>query len=96
MYFRHWAALLGREASIGVRGTGCQEWNALHNGSMMPQKSLVDISPLSFFSLPRYPHNGKIKGFAFIEFSTLEGAEKACQVKLFNPQKYEEFGWGDY
>ena len=48
-------------------------------------ESPLDISPLSFFSLPRYPHNGKIKGFAFIEFSTLEGAEKACQVKLFNP-----------
>lgn len=32
-----------------------------------------------YVSLPRYRHNNKMKGFAFVEFSTPEELEKACQ-----------------
>ena len=34
------------------------------------------------FSLPRYKHDNKIKGFAFIEFANAEEAERACKVGL--------------
>jgi len=35
---------------------------------------------VEYISLPRYKHNNQIKGFAFIEFSNEEEAEKACQM----------------
>ena len=39
---------------------------------------------VSYISLPKYKHNNQVKGFAFIEFTTSEEAQKACQV--FIPQ----------
>ncbi|XP_012554375.2 la-related protein 7 [Hydra vulgaris] len=35
---------------------------------------------VEYISLPRHKHNNKVKGFAFIEFSTQQEAEKACQM----------------
>lgn len=35
---------------------------------------------IQYISLPRYKHDNKIKGFAFIEFATAEEAERACKV----------------
>uniref|UniRef100_G3MLP4 La-related protein 7 n=1 Tax=Amblyomma maculatum TaxID=34609 RepID=G3MLP4_AMBMU len=32
-----------------------------------------------YVSLPRYRHNNRIKGFAFIEFATAEDVDRACQ-----------------
>ncbi|XP_064458067.1 la-related protein 7-like isoform X2 [Ornithodoros turicata] len=33
-----------------------------------------------YVSLPKYRHNGKMKGFAFVEFSTPDEVEKVCQA----------------
>ena len=33
-----------------------------------------------YTSLPRYQSTGDLKGFAFVEFQTIESAEKACKV----------------
>ncbi|XP_057304481.1 la-related protein 7-like [Hydractinia symbiolongicarpus] len=35
---------------------------------------------VDYISLPRYPQTNKIKGFAYVEFSNQQGAEKACQI----------------
>jgi len=35
---------------------------------------------VNYISLPKYKHNNHVKGFAFIEFSTAQEAQKACQV----------------
>lgn len=42
-----------------------------------------------YVSLPRYRHNGKIKGFAFIEFSSPEEVDKACQHFGYQSAKKE-------
>lgn len=39
---------------------------------------------LLYCSLPKFKHNNQLKGFAFIEFSTAEEAQKACQVRDLN------------
>lgn len=35
---------------------------------------------VEYISLPRYKHDNSIKGFAFVEFSIKEEAEKACRI----------------
>ncbi|CAN7993952.1 unnamed protein product, partial [Ixodes hexagonus] len=42
-----------------------------------------------YVSLPRYRHNGKIKGFAFVEFSSPEEVDKACQHFGYRSEKKE-------
>lgn len=37
-----------------------------------------------YVSLPRYRHNNRIKGFAFIEFATPEDVDRACQHFGYN------------
>ncbi|EEC04964.1 lupus La ribonucleoprotein, putative [Ixodes scapularis] len=42
-----------------------------------------------YVSLPRYRHNGKIKGFAFVEFSSPEEVDKVCQHFGYQSTKKE-------
>lgn len=42
-----------------------------------------------YVSLPRYRHNGKIKGFAFVEFSSPEEVNKVCQHFGYQSTKKE-------
>ena len=35
---------------------------------------------ITYVSLPRYRTSGDMKGFAFVEFETVGGAAKACEV----------------
>lgn len=37
---------------------------------------------IAYVSIPRYQSNRKIKGFAFIEFDTVEGANKCLEVRF--------------
>jgi len=48
---------------------------------------------VSYISLPKYKHNNQVKGFAFIEFTTSEEAQKACQV--LNTIQKKERGEGE-
>ena len=41
--------------------------------------------PVDYVSLPRYKHNRAVKGFAFIEFANISGAEAA--IKAFEGEK---------
>merc|ERR1712156_200444 len=41
--------------------------------------------PVDYVSLPRYKHNRAVKGFAFIEFANISGAEAA--IKAFEDEK---------
>jgi RNA-binding proteins (RRM domain) len=36
---------------------------------------------VSYVSIPKYRSSGKIKGFAFVEFETTEGANKTLEVR---------------
>lgn len=56
-----------------------------------------------YVSLPRYRHNNRIKGFAFIEFAAPEDVDRACQViapywpsrAVFFPPQLHEFMSGN-
>lgn len=37
-----------------------------------------------YVSLPKFKSTGDLKGFAFVEFDTVEAAAKACTVNLIN------------
>lgn len=47
--------------------------------------------PVVYVSLPRYKHNRKIKGFAFVEFDTPESIKKCFKVKKCNDGKVKFF-----
>lgn len=39
--------------------------------------------PIAYISIPRYKNTSKIKGFAFVEFDKVEGADECLKVNLF-------------
>lgn len=41
---------------------------------------LSQYGPVAYVSVPRYHHNRKIKGFAFVEFDTPETANNCLKV----------------
>lgn len=41
-----------------------------------------------YVSLPKYQSSGDPKGFAFVEFDTVESAQKACSVSVSNIFKF--------
>lgn len=46
------------------------------------KKLFSSCGKVVYVSLPRYPSTGDLKGFGFVEFETIEGAEAACKVGL--------------
>lgn len=50
---------------------------------------------ISYISIPRYKSTGDPKSFAFVEFETVEGAKKACQI-LNNPPTEREHKPGKF
>ena len=40
-----------------------------------------------YVSLPKYRTSGDLKGFGFVEFETVEEANKACEVKKIKLNK---------
>ena len=46
---------------------------------------------VSYISIPRYKSTGDPKTFAFVEFETVEGAKKACQVSYKTMSVYTCF-----
>jgi len=66
------------------------------------QKSTIEIlkrifenfGPVNFVSLPKFKNSNRIKGFAFVEFSTSEAAQKSCKAAYMNSQKfYSLYNW---
>ena len=70
--------------------------NILHLKENVDQKSTIEIlkrifenfGPVNFVSLPKFKNSNRIKGFAFVEFSTSEAAQKSCKVIIiyFRPK----------
>jgi len=44
------------------------------------RRVFAPFGDMSYISLPRYQTTGDMKGFAFVEFETADGAAKACEV----------------
>ena len=46
------------------------------------KKQFSSCGKVAYVSLPKYKTTGDIKGFAFVEFESKEGAEAACAVSF--------------
>lgn len=44
------------------------------------KKIFCSCGPVLYVSIPKYKSTGDPKGFAFIEFGSVEAAHKACEV----------------
>lgn len=53
-------------------------WVAGHGILILRGKKIISF----YYSIPRFKHNGDIKGFAFVEFENANNAQEAVQVSL--------------
>ena len=44
------------------------------------KKTFSKFGSVSYVSLPKYRSTGDLKGFGFVEFSTIDGAQRALEV----------------
>ena len=46
------------------------------------QSIFSQYGKIDYISVPKFKHSGKVKGFAFVEFETPEGAKIALDVSI--------------